>query len=648
MNNDVIQKVHHWCHKVLPLVYDDSLSYYEVVCKLVAKINEMIEAMNGYDEKILTVVKEYIASKEFLSYVEGIVSPLITERDETPRSNDLALHRIFSKVERSSFAFPDEVHYNVPQSCCYNPETNTIIVAWCKEYRGVSTSTLANLVEYNLSDMSVVRKSLIGVHHANGMTFDTKKQKIYVCGLDEMTVDGVTGYGFRVVDYATLTIEQEVLLDMNPIGCGIDEEKGLIYFSGADYLIHVVDNDTYKTVRGFYLDMPVAHGSAYQDIDMHDGLLYCIFWRPNTICVFDLNGNNVRNYNVPKWCDQIYRFHEAESLCYVGGGNFVITGYGNYEPAHYTGEGVFGVINFNKNVMDAPADMLNFHSHQATHDLYVDSSERNQLNTNPIGSNDSPFRSVQEALSSVRSPYFDGGINLYITGGEKEPYPVTMSGINKVIRFRGTYQFDNMSILYSENVTFGSGFKFVSTVKNSACVLVYNSTVTLTDNVIEKGECTFGVSCENGRLLLSLPNVPMIDTYLAGSDVKLNRVTDTSKITVYDTTCEVNIPITVFTGEFTVGDLATRFDPKRFPWATLMIKGGEWCQHIDVRTRTATNQRIYVRALVGTDVYDLYIGVSFNVENGIHIYQTYYSLNGAAPVYGFPDGFYIAEVQLHN
>lgn len=39
-----------WCVKVLPLVYDDSLSYYEVLCKLTAKINEMILNENNLKE----------------------------------------------------------------------------------------------------------------------------------------------------------------------------------------------------------------------------------------------------------------------------------------------------------------------------------------------------------------------------------------------------------------------------------------------------------------------------------------------------------------------------------------------------------------------------------------------------------------------
>lgn len=33
----------YWCYKVLPLVYDDSLSYYEVLCKCVDYINHLID-----------------------------------------------------------------------------------------------------------------------------------------------------------------------------------------------------------------------------------------------------------------------------------------------------------------------------------------------------------------------------------------------------------------------------------------------------------------------------------------------------------------------------------------------------------------------------------------------------------------------------
>lgn len=41
-----------WCQKVLPLVYDDSLSYYEILCKVVEYINGLIENDKAIVEEI--------------------------------------------------------------------------------------------------------------------------------------------------------------------------------------------------------------------------------------------------------------------------------------------------------------------------------------------------------------------------------------------------------------------------------------------------------------------------------------------------------------------------------------------------------------------------------------------------------------------
>lgn len=47
------------CNKILPLVYDESLSYYEVLCKLTAKMNEMIDVFNGKSDYIIEqIVKD--------------------------------------------------------------------------------------------------------------------------------------------------------------------------------------------------------------------------------------------------------------------------------------------------------------------------------------------------------------------------------------------------------------------------------------------------------------------------------------------------------------------------------------------------------------------------------------------------------------
>lgn len=44
-----------WCQKVIPLVYDNSLSYYEVLCKVVEMCNDLIIAQNQTTE----ILKEF-------------------------------------------------------------------------------------------------------------------------------------------------------------------------------------------------------------------------------------------------------------------------------------------------------------------------------------------------------------------------------------------------------------------------------------------------------------------------------------------------------------------------------------------------------------------------------------------------------------
>lgn len=59
----MIEKVRRpYCMKVLPTVYEDSLSYMESVNKLVNKINEVIDAFDEFGDEILNEAKAYTDS----------------------------------------------------------------------------------------------------------------------------------------------------------------------------------------------------------------------------------------------------------------------------------------------------------------------------------------------------------------------------------------------------------------------------------------------------------------------------------------------------------------------------------------------------------------------------------------------------------
>ena len=76
-----------WCQKVLPLVYDDSLSYYEVLCKVVKYINDLIDSDKEIVDEIdklkadMVTVQEWIDSFNYeplLQTVKEMVNKYIT------------------------------------------------------------------------------------------------------------------------------------------------------------------------------------------------------------------------------------------------------------------------------------------------------------------------------------------------------------------------------------------------------------------------------------------------------------------------------------------------------------------------------------------------------------------------------------------
>lgn len=68
-----------WCFKVLPLVYDDSLSYYEILCKVVDYINKLIEQDKIFADEIndlkneLKIVQDWINNFN-TEYAEKIIA----------------------------------------------------------------------------------------------------------------------------------------------------------------------------------------------------------------------------------------------------------------------------------------------------------------------------------------------------------------------------------------------------------------------------------------------------------------------------------------------------------------------------------------------------------------------------------------------
>ena len=76
----------YWCQKVLPLVYDDSLSYYELLCKVVDYLNKTMEDVSNMDTDVTNLLNAYNQLQE---YVNNYFSTLDVQEEINNKLDEL-------------------------------------------------------------------------------------------------------------------------------------------------------------------------------------------------------------------------------------------------------------------------------------------------------------------------------------------------------------------------------------------------------------------------------------------------------------------------------------------------------------------------------------------------------------------------------
>lgn len=78
------------CQPILPAVYEDSLSYYESICNLIAKINELVDAVNNIKVDILDEANAYTDEeiRKMESRVNDAVNSVIALKQEIENEFD--------------------------------------------------------------------------------------------------------------------------------------------------------------------------------------------------------------------------------------------------------------------------------------------------------------------------------------------------------------------------------------------------------------------------------------------------------------------------------------------------------------------------------------------------------------------------------
>lgn len=82
-----LQPFRYWCQKVLPLVYDDSLSYYELLCKVVDYLNKTMEDVETLNSDVTGLHSAYV---KLQSYVNNYFSTLNVQEEINNKLDEMA------------------------------------------------------------------------------------------------------------------------------------------------------------------------------------------------------------------------------------------------------------------------------------------------------------------------------------------------------------------------------------------------------------------------------------------------------------------------------------------------------------------------------------------------------------------------------
>lgn len=490
-------KFRFWCQKVLPLVYDDSLSYYELLCKLVKHLEEAFGELDTMSNDIANLqalyvelkkmVDGYLSDEKLREQIDAKLDEMVEDGTFDEIVGDATLDFLRNKVDEyieSAGNTPNQFHgyrvFRQPFVASERTALQSVAFDGTHYYFGgndLATATQQNpnvkgvIVKVKASDGSVegvletTNPNTLG--HCAGMTyFDGKlycvdagiTSNINIVNANEMTLER--------------TIEQNVFWNIDGVSVGGVNNDTLYvcgWKQGMTNRMFIgrldITNDTITEVSHF--DMPTGgnHSRVRQSFLACGSLGYFITNEGNTIYVTSLeNGGLIGAVDVGQGCGE-YPYGELEDGFSYQGDVYL---HSAVRMAGSTYKYWFAQV-FKTNLaskINVSGDSRNAIGSQKT--LYVDAE---MPNTNPRGTADQPFNSIEECAiyigwNATQSPRYVSKIEINDGSLIKGESFNLASGANVVLEgdgvnlvnsnlYNGRYAFFNVNVantLYGSNV----------------------------------------------------------------------------------------------------------------------------------------------------------------------------------------------------
>lgn len=347
MNNYLnIKPFRFWCQKVLPVVYDDSLSYYELLCKVVDYLNKVIENCNALIDNFEELYKLFLQLKDYVDDYfnnldltdeinnkldemaeDGTLEALVNSAfNLTPQGTTIDLMPLCAlKLNRGLYNSGDDLNgkcYSITQGGCYAKYNNKDLYLCFTNPALKGSTPVSNGYRLELIDFTPTLysgeptpknvKTFVnnnGSTHGNSIAFDGNY--FYY------PTDNNTGVTRIDVD---LTTEEKLSINLEDIGVNLI--GSIAYYNGVFWI-----GDSYKIGKFTLSDTQFNFENKIVNIEQLEygttqslsankyGFARVVSF-PNAIVYHDINGKIKRIYNIPTFVNggTYYTGYETEDL----------------------------------------------------------------------------------------------------------------------------------------------------------------------------------------------------------------------------------------------------------------------------------------------------------------------------------------------
>ena len=411
-----------WCNHtipVLPQVYGDELSYYELLNKVIERCNEIGLTIN----ELIDYVNHYFDSLD----VQNMINAKLDEMAQDGTLADLINHKIFNdlneKIDEVALSANEAKEYAKPPFYSYvdgvlDRQYRKLFYLGDKYYypQGFCTSDDGNIKYVCLTNpnddvVTFIVQSSDGKQsvelNGHGNSCCIYNGTLVVCatftGLKNNHNNSNVIYVLNVDTLALIqTVNVEIAEGESISIVSKDTTNNNLYVGGWKHM-YLLDNSfrvvsSYQQKSFYNLGYQTPQGGC-----VYDGYLYALFSPNNLVCVWKLGTPDVRSvFGVGQVANEMWFIGELEDMNVIGDCIYVSSAVAVGPSSEYEMCQVFCLLNATPNGKSKALLPIPHTGSPAYYSsIYVDNNIENDWK-NPDGREHNPFFSIMEAVDAIK------------------------------------------------------------------------------------------------------------------------------------------------------------------------------------------------------------------------------------------------------